>query len=642
MAAEEKRSTFATCQDWCPNRDSFGALSEKKMKKIRRIQQGSALLPALGILLVVSVAASSYIGHATSSYTVDYRESLSIQTTPLCEAAAQELQYQLWLPFKGTQNFTAMDAIATGSSTANPTNTISGSIPGVGQYSAGIISYIPDPLSPNYGRYVTMRCVGWLDRNNNGVLDAGEPQRIVDVTVEFTLQRSQVFDYTYFVNNYGWWDGYTPNDCFVNGDMRANGNFSFTNGSPTVNGSVYAAANNKLIPTVSGLVNNDPVKDTDAQYAAAAASDSRMRQAYDPTTMGAIGSPDWLKWKNNLFETTGVIAGNQPFGAVIGDSTGTKSWTNTGSGTTTNLIDSTPTSEIAMPDLSDIANYAARSQAYVDDKASWPDGTANPNYGQGAYVKVWNSSTSSYKTVTTNGVVNGSAALVGTSAHPIQIHGPVTFTQDAVITGYVSGQGTLYTGRNVHVVGSVLYSNPPSFQGTDPTAIADQNAKADMLGLAANGSIIMGDVSTFSNPYPLKYMTPPFTKPRYDDNGNLIAAYNALTKDSTGCYKYQSTMGNSLIHSLSSPVDQIDAVMYTNFVGGGDLGVGGHGVTINGSIISKDESMVTWSLPMKMNYDGRIKETSPNGSPLIDIDLPRSPAILDSSWQDRGFYWSGN
>ena len=96
-------------------------------------------------------------------------------------------------------------------------------------------------------------------------------------------------------------------------------------------------------------------------------------------------------------------------------------------------------------------------------------------------------------------------------------------------------------------------------------------------------------------------------------------------------------MGNSYINSISSGINQMDAILYTNFVGGGNIGTGGGGVTFNGSIISKDEAMVVFSLPMRMNYDHRIRERTLTQTPLIDLQLPRSPVMLRSTWQDRGF-----
>jgi hypothetical protein len=95
------------------------------------------------------------------------------------------------------------------------------------------------------------------------------------------------------------------------------------------------------------------------------------------------------------------------------------------------------------------------------------------------------------------------------------------------------------------------------------------------------------------------------------------------------------------MNSIAEGVNVIDAVLYTNFVGGGNIGTGGGGVQFNGSIISKDEAMVVYSLPMKMNYDNRIRERTADQKPLIDIDLPRSPTLFRSTWQDRGFSTGG-
>ena len=60
--------------------------------------------------------------------------------------------------------------------------------------------------------------------------------------VAFGVDRSKVFDYAYFVNNYGWFEGST---ITANGGVRANGDMSLSQ-SPKVNGDVYAARNDEL------------------------------------------------------------------------------------------------------------------------------------------------------------------------------------------------------------------------------------------------------------------------------------------------------------------------------------------------------------------------------------------------------------
>jgi hypothetical protein len=612
----------------------------KTSKKNKNCKRGNALITTLGVMFLLTMGTGAYLDSSTQSVRISRRQSLEVQTTHLCEAGIQQELLNLWSPFKLNQNFVAMDTACNGASTNTPLATVNDGITNVGKFSVGVIKYTqPD----TYTRIVTVRCVGFINRNANGTLNQNDPQKVVDVVAAFSLSRSKVFDYMYFINNYGWMDGFAQTDLVVNGDMRANGDFSFTNGTPTVNGSVYAAQNSQLVPAVTGLINTAPVKQTDSDYATSALADSRQRPVYNSSIQGAKGSNTYEQWRDYVFESNASIVNGRPDGATLTDSTGYKAWTKTTSTatTTTTLLDTTPSQQVTMPDLSDLTTYTNLSTTYVDTKATYLDGTVNPNFNTGAFVKVWNTTTASYQTVSTNGVVTGSAGLIGTAAHPVIIHGPVTFTQDIVIKGNVSGQGTLYAGRNVHIVGSIIYNNPPSFQGTDQTVIDQKNEKADLVGLAARGSVIMGDTSTFTTAYPLQYMSPPFTHARYDDFGNLIPAFNATLTDSTGFKKYQSVLGDAYIHSVASGVNQMDCVMYTNFVGGGDIGTTPGGVKMNGAIISKDEAMVVFSLPMKMNYDSRIRERNANSKPLIDINLPRSPVMLKSTWQDRGFFYGG-
>ncbi len=601
-------------------------------------KKGTALIASFMVMALLSIAASSYINSATHSIRISTREMQDVQATHMCEAGIQAVLRNLWRPFKVDQTFVQMEDECSGASDTQPKATTLEDLPGVGKVSAGVIGF-SSPNNDTYKREVKVRAVAWFDKNGNNVLDENESRKTVDVIANFELARSQVFDYTYFVNNYGWMDGFGAKDLIINGDVRANGNFAFLNGSPTVNGSVIAAINEKLETPAAGLVNAFPVKDSNSTYVKAAKNDSRMRQGYDSTVQGDRTSSDYANWKDDIFDSEGTVVGGKIAGAAVMDATGARAWTREAvtSSATTSLLDSAATKEIVMPDLNDINTYKSMSTSYVDSRATFADGTSNPDYNAGAYVKVWNSSSNSYQTISTNGVVTGSALMVGSSDKPILIHGPVTFTQDVALKGYVKGQGTLYAGRNVHIVGSIKYKDGPDFRGNNRSSIDNANENKDMLGLAARGSVIMGNPKSFGNPYPLYYMMPPFTKGRYDEAGNWIPAFNAMEKDSTGKYRYQSVLGDDALNAVAEGVNQIDAVMYTNFVGGGNIGTAGGGVTINGSLISRDEAMVVWSLPIKMNYDTRIRERQLTKLPLIDLKLPRSPVLLRSAWQDRGF-----
>ena len=619
---------------------------EVNVNKKKRFQRGSSFLAILIVLAGVAMAGSSYVGSTTATLRNAKRNAANVQTTNLCEAGVQSVLRQFWREFRVSQNFISLDTICTGATISNSRGTVTGSISGVGRFSAGVISYV-QPEGNSFTRVVIIRSVGWVDANNNGSIDDNEPVKVVDVTAAYQLSRSQVFDYSYFVNNYGWMSGFSSTSLVVNGDMRANGDFTFSGGSPTVNGSVIATANDKLSPASAGDITGVPVKQDNASYISTQNGTSnpddlekRMRPGYDATIHGARGSATYEQWRDIIFDSDANITNGTLSGAALADRSGTRGWTNPSGTVATNLLDNQPTDEVIMPDLSDLATYQNLSNNYTDTKATFKDGTANPYSGQGAWLDVWNSSTNSYQRVTTNGVLSGSVVLIGTDSKPIKVHGPVTITQDVLIKGTVQGQGTIYTGRNIHIVGSIRYKVKPSFRGNSPTDIDNQNEKADMLGLAARGSVIMGKTTDFTNAYPLQYMTPPFTKGRWDLNGNWIPPYNATDTDASGFQKYKTVLGDTVMNSVAESVNQIDAILYTNFVGGGNIGSGGGGVLFNGSIISKDEAMVVYSLPMKMNYDSRVKERALTSTPLIDIKLPRSPVLLRSSWQDRGFSYA--
>lgn len=598
-----------------------------------------AMVTAFMVMLLLAAAAASYVTAATADLRMTKRQWLEMQTTNLCEAGVQTELLALWKPLKQSQDFTSIDAMKKASA-SSPQASSAGTITGIGNYAVAVTGVTaPDP----YSRTVTISSVGWIDESKTGQISQYDPQKIINVMAKFQLQRSGVFDYTYFVNNYGWMQGFSPSNLIVNGDMRANGDFNFTGGVPTVNGSVYACSNAKLIPGAAGIVNTPPAKYTTANYITQAANNPRWRPGYNASLDGVQGSAQYEQTRDLVYDANGAVVNGRLAGTALCDANGERSWQAGTSGQILQTLDTAPTQELPMPDLSNISLYTNLSANYKDPKQTYLDGTPNPTYNQGAYLKVWDSTANkgagAYVMLSKGGVVTGSASVVGDATHPVIIHGPVTFTQDVAIKGVISGQGTIYAGRNVHIVGSITYANPPDFRVSDPTAADDLNEKKDLLGLAAGGSVIMGDTSTFGSGN-LQYMTPPFTKDRYDANGNLVKAFDANQVDSTGFKKYQSTLGDSVIHSLSSPIAQIDAIMYTNNVGGGLLGTSS-GVTINGSLISKDEAMVVSGLPMEMNYDNRIKERGPTHQALIDVALPRDPVLYTANWQDQSFVYHG-
>jgi hypothetical protein len=96
-----------------------------------------------------------------------------------------------------------------------------------------------------------------------------------------------VFDYAYFINNWGWMYG---SSITCNGDVRSNGNFDFS-GPPKINGSIYASGvTNGSATQPTGTVRKDKqdiapmpnLKDI-SYYEALAKSKAGTLKYYDPT-----------------------------------------------------------------------------------------------------------------------------------------------------------------------------------------------------------------------------------------------------------------------------------------------------------------------------------------------------------------------
>ena len=288
-------------------------------------------------------------------------------------------------------------------------------------------------------------------------------------TVRFAQERSKVFDNAYFVNNYGWFQG---SGCTANGDVRANGDM-YLDSSCKVNGRVYAARNEEL--GVDGNVTNYGKMDNYSTYRSSTYGTSNMARplSTDPVS----GS------KNN----GGYDAPN--------------------SVTTQNLRDRVKANQplsVEMPYIGDISSSESEYRAWAQDLHNKNSSMSTIRQNGQTLVSVFYDGVgpSGLATVTDsygNEVAApdyGAMVLTGTADHPIEVNGPVIIPNDVIISGYVKGQGTIYSGRNIHIVGNIQYVNPPSWSGKSTSSAS--NATKDMLGLMAKGNIVMGNYTESS------------------------------------------------------------------------------------------------------------------------------------------------
>ncbi|MDD4621990.1 MAG: hypothetical protein PHG71_02000, partial [Kiritimatiellae bacterium] len=423
--------------------------------------------------------------------------------------------------------------------------------------------------------------------------------RRIEETVEFAMRRSPVFNYAYFVNNYGWFQG---GGVTANGDIRANGDM-LLDGQSRVNGNVYAAVNDEL--GAEGVITSTARSRSRASYWAE--NDPRAR----PTSPTSVDGPVWAM-------------------GYEGES------------------DLRPMEEpVNMPFLGDLDIYRELAE----------------NHGATIRQKGQVLVDACYSGPGPSGVSDGADAgclvLDGTS-NPVIIDGPVVIEGDVVIKGEIKGQGAIYAGRNIYIVGDVVYDKPPEWPKPDtkPDQTVQNNSGKDMIGLAAKGNIVLGDYTSPSWMSNVRsYITPPFVNAYscdptdssigYDtvfpgdytapDGGRKVEySYNRKTKkwEATGLSDrryYQSSVGDRVIHqeSQDNAITRIDAILYNNHAVMGTVGA----CRINGAMICRDKGII-YNGSVRFNWDIRLGAQSPDGINFYII-LPLSPVRPQViAWQD--------
>jgi hypothetical protein len=298
------------------------------------------------------------------------------------------------------------------------------------------------------------------DTNTNGVLDppgpltprlvtleaeaqAGSVAKRIRATYAVELGVSDIFRYAYFVNNYGWFNVTGGSSVLINGEVRANGDLAFTGNLSQlrVHGDLFASKNPELVnpktlsPT-TGTISGDP-NQWSGMNAYWKSKSSRARPTRKLTfTPGqpAIGDPNNPKIlpAGQGWDTQHPKAPDQqksPPGQ--------------------------PTQDIPyLGDLSLYKTVATQTGSHLTYHVGGKKQTVNAVYN-GPDGKAGTADDSE------------PLVLVGTSSKPIVIDGPVVIPGDVIIKGVVTGRGTIYAGRNVHVVGDVTYKQSPSWDSLE-------------------------------------------------------------------------------------------------------------------------------------------------------------------------------
>ena len=463
--------------------------------------------------------------------------------------------------------------------------------------------------------------------------------------VSFGVDRSKVFDYAYFVNNYGWFEGST---ITANGAVRANGDMSLSQ-SPKVNGDVYAAVNAELgVP--GDIKNGTGTMDNKSTYRSTQyGTTDRARPLLKSADDGGYDAPTTV----TSADLTARLHGNLAEGIDMPWISGLNEYIEYGK---------------------ELKSTLAQGGTYYINNANPGD----PNYGY--YQGTGPSGNADLPD-------NLALVLEGTQANPIRINGPVVVSNDVVIKGYVTGQGTIYSSRNIHIVGNIQYVNPPNWANKE-AASGNGNSSKDLLCLAAKGNIVMGDctASGWLDTTLKKVLTQqPYVQPyacaqaddgswidgdigypkagdsvfagnyTATDGGNKVAQeavyrqewngrrwQNVLDhyeyKSATGRRYYDSVVAPNEISSRVSTITQIDAVLYNNHGIFGKLGQ----CTINGSLVCRNEGMI-FSGKLFLNWDYRLYSGSPENvmNQLVGMPLGTGKPVVQF-WQEVPDEWNAD
>jgi hypothetical protein len=535
-----------------------------------------------------------------------------------------------------------------------------------GRYTVHVETVVdPGPQSP----YINCRDVTIV---SEAVSVTGNETATVQATMRFGILPAQVFEYSYFINHFGWWSGFSAGKAVANGNVRANGHFDLLSGYFTGNG------NPRFDPVTGEVIDNGGV------YAGG--------YVFPTSGSGYLGM---ASYSDNRHSYGGVdLAENDQA-----------------------IID--------MPNLNDPADLDDDGE--VQELNPYYIGLANGEYDNTA-GKVGIDSNGDGVLQSTEVIVNGAygdatgesgnLALKGTATNPIIIEGTVAVTGNLAITGVVAGQGSFYVGRNTYIGSNVTYKNQltarPTYTYGSETAEHYQdevetwktaNANADMVAYMTVGNIVcgnhttsswqssitgtngwlsdyrndgqedvgsdgvFGDLTSSSDPYDAssKEDDGKFTVTIADEDGNqqqtdltisggvaqVPTGYHIVAGTGEdidgdgqygGTYKYSSDINFDAAFSTfynlptgvttygsfaSSSVTKMDGVFYTNHALAGYFS----NCTFNGSVVARNEAMVLSSGGVTLNHDDRL---SSNYEDLMAMNMyiPLTKSFATINWQD--------
>ena len=358
---------------------------------------------------------------------------------------------------------------------------------------------------------------------------------VIEETIRFAQQRSQVFNNAYFVNNYGWFNG--GSSTYVNGDIRSNGDMKLSN-AVNVNGHIYAARNDSLGTSgVPGII-----------YGDAGTTVGNMHDLATYKSSTKYGTANRARPLELDPITGGINKGGYAAPDTVGDDSSDPA--------KNSRLHPNQQFSVEMPYIGDLSSNDSDYREWAQELHDADPNMSTIKKGGQTLVSVYydgvGPSGEEYFYDADGNQIQapdyGAIVLVGTATEPIEINGPVIIPNDVIIKGYVKGQGTIYSGRNIHIVGDIIYKNPPQWNNRSTSGTNNKNK--DLLGLMAKGNIVLGNYTDSSWRSGIEtYMT----------SSTYVPAYDCDTSDAAIGYpeRFNDTTSGSRVHYLS--VEKVDS-----------------------------------------------------------------------------------
>lgn len=413
---------------------------------------------------------------------------------------------------------------------------------------------------------------------------------------------ASVFDDVFFIDNVGFFSGVNAD---FNGDVGANMDIDLQYSSIRLNGDAYAGGVN----TSKKLYKNMDWDDYGTQSFSGQDFSDRTRPAE---------YTDYNRSNTNTFWPQGYDED-------------------------VNFYDGVEQKDLPfVGPLDEYADYAIANGGVVSDSNK----TVNA---------VWGDDAGENSGIGTNDT--GCLVLVGTTNNPININGIVVATGDIYIKGYYTGQGTLYAGRNIHVLGDLIATDPPSWPKPDsnPHATAEANKSKDFLGLCAKGNLLFGDYTRYDTSLLKEPHTASHATDASDADLGYVSYYSggeayfdgdytqvdgdgtAVRSDGSSRHFFEPMLGDADLVALTGPIAEelhwVDGVLYANHLVAGEFS----NAVLNGGFVCRDESIKREG-NLVLNWDIRLGSASYDGqnfAPWLPGMLPRQiPVPRTISWME--------